>query len=144
MKKFSSALKSKKMLLVCLISGLGLLNSSNTLAVAETLLPTEVCKAVYANDCSELNEESTGAQYVDLNGDKTNELILAYGGGSCGANYWVFKLGKDLKWKELGGWCGCEDEKFKIKKSQHNGYKVIWSCGYTGFFDGKEYIGKRQ
>ena len=121
-----------------------LLNTNNALGVADPALPEEICVSIGIDDCSKLTEENTSAQYVDLNQDGIKELIFVYGGGSCGSNYWVFKLDKRVKWIGIGRWCGCEDGIFKVKKTKHNGYLDIWSCGYSGFFNGKKYIGRRQ
>lgn len=121
-----------------------LLNSNNVLGVADPALPEEVCASVGADDCSQLTENSTNAQYIDLNQDDTKELVFTYSGGSCGSNYWVFQVNTEIKWMNIGGWCGCEDNIFKIKNTRHNGYFDIWSCGNSGIFDGKEYVETRQ
>jgi len=58
-----------------------------------------------------------------------------------------------MKWVNIGNWCGCDwawlDEKtekptYKIKNTTHNGYRDIWTCGMSGFFDGTKYVGWRQ
>lgn len=133
----------KKIFIVNFVAFFMFIYSNTVMSVSDLELPEEVCSQVQANDCSELTEEKTNSEYVDLNGDKVNELIFTYGGGSCGSIYWVFELNK-LKWKSLGSWCGCEDNIFKIQETSHNGYLDIWSCGYSGFFNGEEYIGYRQ
>ena len=116
---------------------------SQARSVADLTLPKEVCVFVGAEDCSKLTESKTHAKYIDLNNDDTKELIFTFEGGSCGSIYWVFELEK-MKWNNLGSWCGCEDNIFSVKETQHNGYKDIWTCGFSGFFDGKEYTGYRQ
>lgn len=133
----------KKILIINFIVFLILSYSNKGMSVSDLELPEEICFQVHANDCSELTEEKTNSQYIDLNNDKVNELIFTYGGGSCGSIYWVFELNK-MKWESLGNWCGCEDNIFKIQETSHNGYLDIWSCGYSGFFNGEEYIGYRQ
>lgn len=123
-------------------------------------LPDEICKYVmsqdintFGDDCSALTEQKTGSRYEDLNGDGTKELIFIYSGASCGAFYWVFELDRNMKWKNIGLWCGCDwawDEKrpepppYKVKTTKHNGYRDIYTCGVSGFYNGKSYVGRRQ
>ena len=126
---------------------LTLLNTSNVFATVE-YLPEEVCnamvKVIDTSNCLNTIEEDVHAQYIDLNADDTKELIFNYGGGSCGSDYWVFKLDEKMRWKTIGMWCGCEDGVFEVKKTRHNGFLDIRTCGISGFFDGKEYVGRRQ
>lgn len=124
--------------------GLVLSGTNNASGAADLALPEEICASVGTNGCPNLTEANTNTQYVDLNGDGTKEMILVYGGGSCGSIYWVFELDNKMKWTEIGSWCGCEDGKFVIKKTKHNGYSDIWSCGNSGLFDGKRYVERRQ
>lgn len=113
-------------------------------AIADPPLPPEVCEGFEVKDCFDFTESYVNAQYHDLNGDGTKELIFVYGDGSCGSQYHVFSLGKSLKWVAIGGWCGCDDKVFRVLRTSHNGYRDIETCGTSGFFDGQQYIGRRQ
>ena len=119
-------------------------------AVSNELLPQNVCLAIGATNeilkkyKMQCTEEDMRAIYADLNSDGTNELIVAFVGGSCGDQYHVFQLNEKLIWNEIGSWCGCEDKIPLVKKTKHNGYFDIYTCGLSGFFNGKKYIGKRQ
>jgi hypothetical protein len=66
-------------------------------AIADPPLPPEVCEWFEVRDCFDFTESSVNAQYHDLNGDGTKELVLVYGEGSCGSQYHVFSLAKSLK-----------------------------------------------
>ncbi len=92
----------------------------------------------------ECTEEKLFAVYDDLNNDGVKELIVHFGGGSCGEQYYVFKINSKIKWENIGNWCGCDHGKAKVKKTKHNGYKDIYTCGESGMFNGKEYVGIRQ
>jgi hypothetical protein len=123
---------------------------STAYSVSNEFLPKEVCLTVGATKDilkqykMECREKDLRAVYADLNSDGTNELIVSFLGGSCGDQYYVFQLNEKLIWKEIGGWCGCEEEIPLVKKTKHNGYSDIYTCGVSGFFNGKKYIGKRQ
>lgn len=129
---------------IAIVLAATLLSATDAFGEVDSMLPKDICTFLGASDCTSLTEEQTQARYVDLNGDGTKELIFSHGGGSCGSNYRVFELDESVKWKDIGGWCGCEDGLFQINKTNHNGYLDIWTCGYTGFFDGKRYVGYRQ
>ncbi len=126
------------------------IGSNHSFAISNLPLPSEVCSAVGATKeilreyKIECNEEELRAVYADLNSDGTKELIVAFIGGSSGDQYYVFQLDTKLKWKKIGNWCGCEDEIPTVKTTKHNGYLDIYTCGVSGFYDGKKYIGKRQ
>ena len=137
---------SMKLRVVSSMLVFNLFTGDNALAVADLPLPSEVCASFNRSkvDCSGLTEATTNAQYIDLNQDGTKELIFVYDGGSCGSQYHVFKLDKQIKWTDIGGWCGCDDNIFRVQRTIHNGYLDIHSCGVSGFFDGKKYIGRRQ
>ena len=112
-------------------------------ANADMQLPEEVCSVIGAttNQCT---EKQVHAKFVDLNNDGINELITYWGGGSCGSQYFVFKLDDAIKWKLIGNWCGCENGVSRIGKTSHNKYLDIFTCGISGFFDGNKYVGVRQ
>ena len=122
----------------------------NAYAISNNPLPYEVCEAIGASADTikkygiECREKDTNAVYSDLNNDGIKELIVSYLGGSCGSQFYVFKINKQMKWQQIGGWCGCEDGISKVLKSKHNGFSVINTCGVSGFFDGKSYVGVRQ
>ena len=113
-------------------------------AIADSPLPPEVCQEFGVRDCLDFTESSVNAQYHDLNGDGTKELVLVYGEGSCGSQYHVFSLSKSLKWVSIGGWCGCDDHIFRVRRTSHNGYRDIETCVTSGFFDGQKYVGRLQ
>lgn len=117
--------------------------SSMTWASADLMLPAEVCSEIGANS-NQCTEKQVNAKFVDLNNDGVKELITNWGGGSCGSQYFVFKLDDAIKWKLLGNWCGCETGITRIGKSSHNKYLDIFTCGVSGFFDGTKYVGVRQ
>jgi hypothetical protein len=122
----------------------------NALAVSNLPLPAEVCEAIGSTPEIEkkfgvgCNEKDTKAVYSDLDSNGTKELIVSYLGGGCGSQFYVFKLNNQMKWQEIGNWCGCEDGVSKVMKSKHNGFADIKTCGVSGFFDGKSYVGVRQ
>jgi hypothetical protein len=122
----------------------------NVVAVSNNPLAKEVCETIGATPEMEkkygvqCREKDTNAVYSDLNSDGTKELVVSYLGGSCGSQFYVFKLNKAMKWQEIGNWCGCEDGIFKVLKSKHNGFLDIKTCGVSGLFDGKSYVGTRQ
>ncbi|TVR62698.1 MAG: hypothetical protein EA420_09060 [Candidatus Competibacteraceae bacterium] len=127
---------------ILILSSLGI---HDAFCEVDSMLPEEICDQVGTDECSELTEKKTFARYVDLNDDGAKELIFQYGTGSCGTHHYVFKLDNQMKWESIGSWCGCEGEgEFKVKKSQHHGYQDIWTCGVSGIYDGKEYVGRRQ
>ena len=111
-------INSVKLTIVIMMLILTLFNAKSVLAVANPPLPKEICAEVGIDDCTKLTEASTNAQYIDLNQDGTKELIIVYGGGSCGSGYWVFKLNEKLKWVTIGAWCGCDDGIFKVKNTR--------------------------
>ena len=117
--------------------------SINVLAVADPFLPEEVCKEAGAPSL-ECTENNLNALYADLDHDGTKELIVYYGGGSCGAQYYIFRINNKIKWEVIGNWCGCDHGKPKVKTTKHNGYRDIYTCGESGMFNGKKYIGIRQ
>lgn len=127
-----------------LLAACALLTSTSAVAVADPNLPEEVCSSLGKPNCAGLTESLTKAQYIDLNQDGTKELIFVFDGGSCGSQYHVYKLANNLKWISIGGWCGCEDDIYKVQTTKHNGFFDIWTCGVSGFFDGKKYTGRRQ
>lgn len=122
----------------------------NAFAVSNLPLTSEVCDEIGATPENEIkygigcNEKDTKAVYSDLDNDGTKELIVSYLGGSCGSQFYVFRLNKQMKWQEIGSWCGCEDGISRVLKSKHNGFSDIKTCGVSGFFDGKSYVGVRQ
>lgn len=120
-----------------------LTTSTNVNAVADPFLPQEVCNSAGA-PILECTEDKLNAVYSDLNNDGTNELIVYYGGGSCGAQYYVFRINNKIKWELIGNWCGCDHGKPKVKKITHNSYRDIYTCGESGMFNGRTYVGVRQ
>ena len=120
-----------------------ILVSSMAWANADMQLPEEVCSVIGANS-SQCTEKQVHAKFVDLNNDGIRELITHWGGGSCGSQYFVFRLDDTIKWKLIGSWCGCETGITRIGKSSHNKYLDIFTCGISGFFDGNKYVGVRQ
>jgi hypothetical protein len=136
--------KVNAVIILVALAALGTIYPRQAVAVADALLPAEVCTVLEVADCTGLTESSVDAQYHDLNGDGTKELLLVYGGGSCGSRYHVFALSRALKWTSIGGWCGCEDGVYRVRRTSHNGYRDIETCGISGFFNGKQYIGRRQ
>lgn len=125
------------------------------MAMADPYLPVGVCQQIKIKDpvgyedCEIATEKSTGASYIDLNDDGVKELIFIQGSHSCGSMYWIFELNKNIQWKYKGSFCGCEWTEedripYKVVDSKRNGYKIIKTCGVSGFFNGKEYIGVMQ
>ena len=112
-------------------------------ASADLQLPAEVCSEIGANS-NQCTEKQVNAKFVDLNNDGIKELITNWGGGSCGSQYYVFKLDDAIKWKLIGNWCGCETGVTRIGKTTHSKYLDIFTCGVSGFFDGNKYVGVRQ
>ena len=117
--------------------------SSMSWASADLMLPAEVCSEIGANS-NQCTEKQVNAKFVDLNNDGVKELITNWGDGSCGSQYFIFKLDDAIKWKLIGNWCGCETGVTRIGKTTHNKYLDIFTCGVSGFFDGKKYVGVRQ
>ena len=117
--------------------------SSMTWASADLMLPVEVCSEIGANS-NQCTEQQVKAKFVDLNNDGVKELITNWGGGSCGTQYFVFKLDDTIKWRLIGNWCGCENGVSRFGKTSHNKYLDIFTCGVSGFFDGTKYVGVRQ
>ena len=117
--------------------------SSASFASADLQLPTEVCNQIGANS-NQCTEKQVNAKFIDLNNDGVKELIANWGGGSCGSQYFVFKLDDSIKWKLIGNWCGCDTGITRVGKSSHNGFLDIFTCGLSGFFDGNKYVGVRQ
>ena len=126
-----------------LLSAVFAISISMTWASADLLLPAEVCSAIDANS-NQCTEKQVNAKFVDLNKDGIKELITNWGGGSCGSQYYVFKIDDSIKWKLIGNWCGCETGVTRIGKTTHNKYLDIFTCGVSGFFDGEKYVGVRQ
>ena len=112
-------------------------------ANADMQLPEEVCSVIGANSY-QCTEKQVNAKFVDLNNDGVKELIANWGGGSCGSQYFVFKLDDSIKWKLIGNWCGCDTGITRLGKSSHNEFLDIFTCGVSGFFDGNKYVGVRQ
>jgi hypothetical protein len=131
--------KMKRLLLTTVIA----ISSSMAWASADLMLPEEVCSVIGANS-NQCTEKKVNAKFVDLNNDGVKELITNWGGGSCGSQYFVFKVDDAIKWKLIGNWCGCETGITRIGKSSHNKYLDIFTCGHSGFFDGTKYVGVRQ
>ncbi len=129
----------KRLLLTTVIA----ISSSMAWASADLMLPEEVCSVIGANS-NQCTEKQVNAKFVDLNNDGIKELITNWGGGSCGSQYFVFKLDDAIKWRLIGNWCGCETGITRIGKSSHNKYLDIFTCGVSGFFDGTKYVGVRQ
>ena len=125
--------------LICLIAFVFL--AMNVYAVSDLPLPDEVCAEIFVKECT---ESQNNAKFVDLNSDGVNELVVSTSGGSCGSQYYVFKNNKKLKWQKIGNWCGCGDGIATISQSKHHGFRDIKTCGVSGFFDGKSYMGVRQ
>ena len=126
-----------------LLSAALTLTSGMTWASADLMLPEEVCSVIGSNS-TQCTEKQVNAKFVDLNNEGVKELITNWGGGSCGSQYFVFKLDDTIKWKLIGNWCGCETGITRIGKSSHNNYLDIFTCGISGFFDGTKYVGVRQ
>ncbi len=120
-----------------------ILVSSMAWANADMQLPEEVCNVIGANS-SQCTEKQVHAKFVDLNNDGIRELITHWCCGSCGSQYFFFRLDDTIKWKLIGSWCGCETGITRIGKSSHNKYLDIFTCGISGFFDGNKYVGVRQ
>jgi hypothetical protein len=94
-----------------LLAALSLVESEPAKAVADPDLPYDVCKEIgatteqrkeYSWDPGECTQGNTNAIFSDLNGDGTKELIVSYGGGSCGLQNYVFRLDKRIKWRVIG------------------------------------------
>ena len=131
--------KMKRLLLTAVF----IISSSMAWASADLMLPAEVCSEFGANS-NQCTEKQVNAKFVDLNNDGIKELITNWGGGSCGSQYYVFKLDDAIKWKLIGNWCGCETGVTRIGKTTHSKYLDIFTCGVSGFFDGNKYVGVRQ
>jgi hypothetical protein len=137
---------------VCRFSILLFFYNSAALGMADPPLAPEICSFLKSQEldtsqpasCFELTEASTHATYVDLNNDSTKELIFSQYSRSCGDFYWVFRIGKSAKWENIGSWCGCEGGSYTVKSTSHSGYKDIYTCGFSGIYDGMEYTGVRQ
>ncbi len=129
----------KRLLLTTVIA----ISSSMVWASADLQLPTEVCIEIGANS-NQCTEKQVNAKFVDLNNDGVKELITNWGGGSCGSQYFVFKLDDTITWKLIGNWCGCETGVTRIGKTSHNKFLDIFTCGISGFYDGTKYVGVRQ
>jgi len=77
----------------------------------------------------ELSLEESHARFLDLNQDGASEIVFRYGGGSCGANYYIYTR-RAQSWNEIGAVCSLDTDFFSLlilpeKNSGYHSFKLI-------------------
>jgi len=109
-----------------------ILTASGALACAGARpLPPEIQKDLEChlrvNPKDECNDKTLGVKKLDLDGAGDKEMILGFGGGSCGKLYWIYKKNHQNRWELLGKTCSMDFATFKaqVLKESHGGYRSV-------------------